>query len=483
MTKRICFAVLLCFPLFAAGQHPGFKRSVETREMNGRTFYLHFVLKGQTLYAISKTYEVPLDTIYQYNPDVKKGMKAGQYLYIPQPVKIRIVPGNTDTTVNMAGKGVGEPEMPCEQGFHRGPLNLALLMPLYLSDIDSIPSEAYDPTNEKEIKPLRFIQFYEGFLMAVDSLVNMGLSVNIHVYDVDDDSLKTRKLLRDPVFRKMDLMIGLLYGQSFHEVAMFCRQHQIPLVNPLSNKRNHIENNPLVFLVNPSVQVMAQQIAAFITRRYSECVILMLNSGKETEKRSMQMIYREIVNAYVLQHRDTANIYQFSGEKNLYKIPGLIAGKSKNVVVVLTNDELFVVSVLRQIRNWSQVHSFMVFGMPGWLDFKSVESATLVDLNFHSFSTSFVDYTTAPVKQFVMQFREKYKTEPQELAFQGFDVGYYFLSAFLYYDRDFIRCIPKYRYEGLQSRFILDRTGDDGYENHWLNIYQFENYQVINARK
>ncbi len=480
---RICLFVLLSLPLCVAGQHIDYKRSVETKEMNGRIFYLHLVHKGQTLYAISKTYEVPLDTIYHYNPDVKKGMKAGQYLYIPQPAKISIVPGHRDTAVRVAGKGDAAPELPCEQGFHSGPVNLALLIPLYLSEIDSIPSDAIDPSDEKEIKPLRFIQFYEGFLMAVDSLVNMGLSVNVHVVDVDDDSLKTRKLLRDPAFKSMDLMIGLLYGQSFHEVAMFCRQHKIPLVNPLSNKRNHIENNPMVFLVNPSVQVMAQQIAEFITKRYSECVILMLNSGKETEKRSMQMIYREIVNAYVLGQRDTSNIFQFSGEKNLYRIPGLIAGKSKNVVVVLTNDELFVVSVLRQIRNWSQVHSFMVFGMPGWLDFKSVESATLVDLNFHSFSTSFVDYNDPAVKQFVRQFREQYKTEPHELAFQGFDVAYYFLSAFLYYDRDFVRCIPEYRHNGLQTRFILERKGDDGYENHWLNIYQFDNYQVINARK
>ena len=44
----------------------------------------HKVKKGETVYSISRQYNVPLETIYKYNPAAKKGVKAGDTVEIPQ---------------------------------------------------------------------------------------------------------------------------------------------------------------------------------------------------------------------------------------------------------------------------------------------------------------------------------------------------------------------------------------------------------------
>ena len=44
----------------------------------------HKVKKGETIYSISRQYNMPLDIIYKYNPPTKKGVKIGEVIEIPQ---------------------------------------------------------------------------------------------------------------------------------------------------------------------------------------------------------------------------------------------------------------------------------------------------------------------------------------------------------------------------------------------------------------
>ncbi len=47
----------------------------------------HIVKKGDSVYAISKMYGVPVELIYSYNPDSKYGLKRGSVITIPQEPK------------------------------------------------------------------------------------------------------------------------------------------------------------------------------------------------------------------------------------------------------------------------------------------------------------------------------------------------------------------------------------------------------------
>ena len=57
--------------------------------------FTHVVAKGETLYGISKTYNVSQDSIISLNPSAVSGVKVGQVFIIPQPSN-----NNTKTTEN-----------------------------------------------------------------------------------------------------------------------------------------------------------------------------------------------------------------------------------------------------------------------------------------------------------------------------------------------------------------------------------------------
>ena len=77
LTYLLCSLMLL---LVADLQAQGDKVTIEK---DGKTYYVHTVEQGHTLYGISKLYNTTVETITAENPMAKDGLQIGQTLYIP----------------------------------------------------------------------------------------------------------------------------------------------------------------------------------------------------------------------------------------------------------------------------------------------------------------------------------------------------------------------------------------------------------------
>lgn len=78
MKKLLLILLLVPFASFAMPQD-----SIGTKTENGIVYILHKVEKGQTLYAISRRYNVDVNEIIKSNPGVDKGLQADAVIMIP----------------------------------------------------------------------------------------------------------------------------------------------------------------------------------------------------------------------------------------------------------------------------------------------------------------------------------------------------------------------------------------------------------------
>lgn len=78
--KRLFTTLLLTLTVWCVS---AIERSTSIVYINGTKYYIHTVQQGETLYAISKGYEVSTELIEQHNPSVKAGLKAGAKIKIP----------------------------------------------------------------------------------------------------------------------------------------------------------------------------------------------------------------------------------------------------------------------------------------------------------------------------------------------------------------------------------------------------------------
>jgi LysM repeat protein len=72
------------------------ERSSNIQTFNGKKYYIHIVGKGQSVYAISKLYNVTPEEIYEVNPELRSGARAKQEIKVP--VQSQVMATRTQTT-------------------------------------------------------------------------------------------------------------------------------------------------------------------------------------------------------------------------------------------------------------------------------------------------------------------------------------------------------------------------------------------------
>lgn len=444
----------------------------------------HVVKRKETLYSISKQYNVGIAEILKVNPGLTSGLKKGDIVRIPEvkpkstPVKPFEEAALPETPVEKIER---EPSSPGD--FRNQEFRVALLIPFLLEASDSIING--DPVSLKlpsEYQSLDFIQFYEGALLAIDSLKEAGINCKVYVYDADagEHVSKTRKIIAKSEFSEMDLIIGPFFTKSFDLVSDFAAKHSIPLVNPLSQRSEILKDNPYVFKVQPSAWGQQNETARFIASRYPGANVIIMRRNIE-ENSNMAAILKSAIEKHSAGSVKVKEvIYSQSYETGLFK--NMVAGR-KNVLLMLTKDKALLPALLRKLNDSREKYEITLFGLPEWEDM-DLDITYMQNLDTHLYNPWFVDYSQPAVKRFVEEFRNRYKTEPEQtdLAFLGYDLSFYFISSLMNYGKNFTQCLNSNDQKGLSTSFSFWKTENGGYENTAASVYQLKDYrrQVVN---
>jgi len=462
-------------------------RSEVRQKIDGKEYYIHIVKKGQTLYMISKAYGVDVNEVIKENPEVKQGIKVDLKLRIPVPGQKSSEPAQNlqlskvqepslplpdsrmvreDTLPQKADTSTG---IPCSTGkeIKGRAYKVALMLPLVLSEVDRIDPQ--EPEISETLNSLKFIEFYEGFRMALDSLEKSGLELKLFVFDIGKDTVRTRQVLKKTEMKKMDLIIGLLYHRNFQMVAEFAKKNKIPIVNPISERSDLIKGNPYVFKVCPSRKTQPANLSPVLEQNFSRSQILIVRNNQYKDRDAADQLKKECAKL-------TLSTQVVDGTDNA--ISSLSKSK-ENVLVFFTENNNYILDLSRKLSERRNDYTISIVGLPAWDKIEELEADYMVNLNAHLIASNFIDYENPLIKKFTGKFQETIKTDPGPLAFLGYDIGYYFLSALMKYGGHFINCIGDYTMKGLQSTFEFRQEKGSGFENQHWEIYKFDNYRLV----
>jgi ABC-type branched-subunit amino acid transport system substrate-binding protein/LysM repeat protein len=480
--------VLIGLAVVAAGQSVQEQlkqiRSTVVDTIEGRPFYIHTIRRGQTLYMISKAYGVEVKDIINENPGVKEGIRADETLRIPikttvaRPAKVQnpapqtnIKPVDSVSTI-AENKEIITPLLPCgiDSSTRKNSYNVALMIPLFLGDVNQLNAENPDRKSIDDARCLQFLPFYEGFRIAVDSLEQTGLKIRLYVYDVDKDTAKTRQLLKKPELKSMDLIIGLLYHRNFQIVAEFAEKNHISIVNPISERSELVKNNPYVFKIQPDKLQLDQALANYLSKVTSSARILIVRNAQNPDKHFTDGL-KELCREKQLDARVV------EGQQAIFN---QLSGDVDNYIVTYSTSPEYIADFTRRLYELRNNYRIILVGIPDWHLINGVELEYLVALKTHAVVPGFINYEYPWVDRFVTQYQEKIKSDPEMLAFQGFDIAWYFLSALKQYGTGFGRCLNEFSGKTLLTSFRFHKQSEkSGFENRQWIITRFENYKLV----
>ncbi|MFB9272552.1 MULTISPECIES: LysM peptidoglycan-binding domain-containing protein [Flavobacteriaceae] len=433
----------------------------KTEENDSEKFILHTVIKDDTVYNLTKKYEVSAESLYALNPTLIDGLKLGMILKI-KPIAIP----------NANEEGEVETEAENEEGLFvealnfKKSINVAIMLPYELQKYsDSIP--------EKELTKWNSIlniatDFHMGASMAIDSLRSKGMTVNVQYFDTQDSNYKLQTIVNNSDFSETDVIIGPL----FYKKAYWLSKHvNVPVIAPIYSKsQNSLSASNLIKSDDVSDTLLEEHLLNYMKENYKGENILVIN---DSEEQSQSKLWR-IVN-HLKSFDSIQNITVLKSDKGYIdneKFAGKLIKNSANWVFLISDEIVTTAAAVNNLKVFMEEFNITLFTTGKGKNFDKIDNSFLGQLNFTYPTTDFVNMQDLRVKNFYAKFRSKNFTLPSKYAVRGFDVTYDILLRLASEDgiEDALRAGKSSR---ISAIFNYNKKLFGSFENNGVYIVQY----------
>lgn len=434
------------------------------------------VAHGETLYGICKKLNVLENDLLALNPEVKSGIKEGQILKLPanvkkiqvlnEPAVMELKETMTDTVVFNQNK--------------KGTYNIGLFLPFKLGESELINVDEYIQANQS-FPTLQSIavDFYLGMKKAVDSLSSSGFEVNLLLFDVDDrDSARIESYCKSQDFKTLDLIIGPLYTSAFKIVSGNAKRLSIPIIAPITQQSKILYNNPFVSKVSPSIYTLIDGLADYTVDSLSTGTKVMIVNDASTKDHPYLKAFKKEYNARLLSKGKTLkdSIIEVKG---LAGVKSTVDASKKNVVVLLTHNQVFLADFITQLYVFTEKKDITLMGYSSVSEIDNLDQEYLNKLQFSFASQNCIDYSDTLTLKLVKQYQSMMNTDPSDYYLEAFDIGFYALKHLKEKGPSVFGQLEQYPAQGASIGFNFIRPDTQtGFENKALYIYKYNDYKL-----
>ncbi len=466
MKKKYFLIILISFSINA-------QKKLSDFHLNYDSIVNHTVQKKETIFSLSKKYGLSMNEIIKANPGIQiDKLKRRSILIIPLRKK-NVVKNEVDVVVDSLKNDSINPldfklyDLTKEK-FKKIEFELAFLAPFKLNTVvlDSVED------TEKNLSEVNLttisINFYNGLSYAVEELKDLGINVNVSVYDTENDLNKINEL-KSLDLKKFDLIIGPFISRNFNK---FNSDNTSLIVSPLVENGISVKENVIITTTNNSLKSsrVFDIIDSEIALIEDQCAIIISDLENISSK---SKLIKRFPNAEVI------NI----DEENLFvdpKITDSLMGVNKQNWVFLetskTNVISSVTSLLNSQNNYERkIRLFSTVSSENYEN-SNISLEKLGNLNFIYPSNS-KPSTSFEYNNFYERFIEKFGNEPDRISIKARDVTYDLILRIAVFKK-FENSIPYGETTYFQNKF--DYTFKDNfYRNRSFFILRHRDLEIL----
>lgn len=370
------------------------------------------------------------------------------------------------------------PSEPIERRYRIG-----LLLPFSLDDRSL--SNLIIRDEQKRNRPLIGLGFYEGVLLAKDSLERVGIDLDLLVVDSRNSSVEVSRVLGRSDFDNLDLLIGPVFDKGLSSALSWATQESVPLVSPIRPPSDKMIS-PWFLSANPGDGPLREAAANYIREAFPQAQVLVIHQETDQE----MLMSEDFLSALNANVRDSAR--EIQTDYKLEELDEALSLAQTNVLVIPSKDEVFVNAAARYLAEKSLEHDLIVFGLQEWRRFESMKPDNLNKIQFHYATSYWVNDSLQTVRDFNNRYRELYHGPPNEFAYRGYDLVLYFgqllankhgrqKGAFrrAFDLRDHVDAVESYpnMLDGFSFNPVLDSDGQFKYlSNKRVHIIRYRNF-------
>ena len=429
----------------ATEQKPNGTTQAKPQGVESRCREMHRVKKKETVFSISRLYGISQEQLIAANPELKgeNKLKKGSLLCIPYTTPTETARPTEVPTDKQLFNQAAKPNK------HYQVIKAALILPFL--DVPQTESS-------------RMTEYYEGFLMAVDSLKRTGVSIDLYTYSSGDEKRSIQPLLNREELKQMDIIFGPRHQEHIAPLANFCKKHDIRLVIPFTSKDNAVFSNPMVYQVNTPQSYLYSEVYDHFMRQFAQQQIIFIEA-KEGSKEKADFI-KGLKEELATRGIATRSV---SDEATSEELKQCLSTTKENLFVPTSGSNLTLIKVLPQLvltvrENPEQrIH---LFGYPEWQTYTKDHLDAFFELDTYFYSSFYTNNLLPASIRFTSAYRRWYAKEMDDrypkYGMLGFDTGFFFLKGMARYGNRFEEQMNQLELVPIQTGFKFTRVNNWG---------------------
>ena len=381
------------------------KKKAPELEINTENYVFYVVKPKQTEYSLTRKLNMSYSELHQLNPELSQGLKAGMVLKIP-------IENSLDLDVKNA-LVLDRIDLLDSINVQMRP-NILVMLPFRLNRINVQEGRSANKAIERSNAMKYSFGLYSGMLVALDSISELGISVDVKVLDTELSEEKARLLLYGEDLSRYNAVFGPLQTKALKEVAIKAAEYDIPVVAPLSSETDL--SLPNVFYTVPSETVMRERMLTYMDSQVTEQNIVIIADAEHIEEREQ-----------ILSHFPEAQIVEPTEEEkniaiDLDKFALLLSEEKENWVFVESDNFKFVSSIssILNSANTQQIKVRMfTTNKNKAFDNDVISGAHLSNLRFTYPSINGEERNNV----FSRRYRKRFGRSPDRYAIRGYDIA------------------------------------------------------------
>lgn len=429
---------------------------------------MHKVKRRETVFSISRKYGITEEELIAANPEIKnkEKVKRGTLLCIPYPAAQEQQAGQKEPTHIPTNSELFQANQ--KEAKRYKTIRAAIVLPFY---------------NVAKSESARMIEYYEGFLMAVDSLKRTGTSIDLYTYNSGPESASLNSILDKPEMKQMDIIFGPLYKGHITPLADFAKKNDIRLVIPFTSKDNTVFRNPNIYQINTPQSYLYSEVYDHFVRQFAKANIVFINATQGTKDKA------DFIKGLKEELRGKGITFKSLDESaTAASIGAVLAAGRENVFIPTSGSNLTLIKILPQLTLTVREHpeqSIHLFGYPEWQTYTKDHLEAFFELDTYFYSSFYTNNLLPASIRFTRNYQQWYRKDMEErypkFGMLGFDTGYFFLKGLSSYGTEFEKDIQQLNLIPIQTGFKFQRVNNwGGFINRKVFFIHFtKNFELV----
>ncbi len=440
-----------------------------TNKTDVKDLYIeHTVRRRETLFSIAALYDVTVDEILKANPSAADGLKVRSTLLIPQSKQIEKAQTLAEkafateevktTVIEKPSKTVSKPI--------KNTVKIAILLPF------EIDAQVRDAGMD------RFVEFYQGVLIAADTLKKNGLSIDITVMDIGKTAGQLNNVLANPALKEVDIIFGPAYTSQIAPVANFAKNNQIKLIVPFSPSVAEVANNEFVYQIITPQSDLSTTIAKEFTEVFADKLLYILQPRNESfqDKKDVVNQLKSSMNKKGVPYRT-----MFLGDVTASRLDSIANSTQKEIVLLTPSTNLVVVTQLSNLIQQVQSRNIRVLSFSEW---HQLQMQDLYRLPHYTYTNHHIDFKNEQIMNFFSTLRSEYGISGTQsvpnYALLGYDLAMYFFPLLQQYGTNIEPYLQQPRNGLLQMNLRFEKVNPNGgYQNRGIFIQTYNQNGIV----